>query len=221
MINFLRLLLLEKAEVPPSRNAKRTAWNKNKSLGWKSPFTADQVFALKCRLKENEQTRDLALLSLAVDSMLRASDLLNLRVADVRSSDGVLRELCQLKQTKTRNGVRFSIGQETRDHVQQWIAEQCLRETDFLFPGRKTGRPLCARSYLNLVKKWAEEILGLPPEGYATHSLRRTKASIIYAETKDVEVVRLLLGQKNTASTSHYLGVNIDDALRIALECKI
>lgn len=65
------------------------------------------------------------------------------------------------------------------------------------------------------MNSWAE-ILGLDASAYGTHSIRRTKVSLIYKQTKNLRAVQLLLGHANLESTVRYLGVEIDDALEIS-----
>jgi len=66
-----------------------------------------------------------------------------------------------------------------------------------------------------LVDEWVTGI-GLSGEDYGTHSLRRTKASIIYKTTGNLRAVQILLGHKKIESTVRYLGVDIEDALALA-----
>ena len=67
----------------------------------------------------------------------------------------------------------------------------------------------------NIVKSWVST-LGLDIPQYGTHSLRRTKASLIYAKTKNLRAIQLLLGHSKLQSTIEYLGVEIEDALSIS-----
>ena len=59
-------------------------------------------------------------------------------------------------------------------------------------------------------------MIGLDPAGYGTHSMRRTKASLIYRRTKNLRAVQLLLGHAKLESTVRYLGIEVDDALELA-----
>jgi len=59
-------------------------------------------------------------------------------------------------------------------------------------------------------------VIGLDPSGYGTHSLRRTKAALIYRKTGNLRAVQLLLGHTRVDSAVRYLGVELDDALSIA-----
>ncbi|MBK1725334.1 tyrosine-type recombinase/integrase, partial [Thiocystis violacea] len=102
-----------------------------------------------------------------------------------------------------------------------WIKEAGLSSADVLFPSRQSGSPhLSARQYARIVKRWIG-LMGADPQEYGTHSLRRTKATLIYRQTKNLRAVQLLLGHRKIESTVRYLGVEVDDALDIAehIEC--
>ncbi|MBT3768219.1 MAG: tyrosine-type recombinase/integrase, partial [Rhodospirillales bacterium] len=71
------------------------------------------------------------------------------------------------------------------------------------------------RQYARLVSEWVT-IVGLDPSLFGTHSLRRTKATLIYRKTGNLRAVQLLLGHTKVESTVRYLGIEVDDALAIA-----
>ena len=70
------------------------------------------------------------------------------------------------------------------------------------------------------MQSWATSI-GLEPAAYGTHSMRRTKASLIYRRTKNLRAVQLLLGHTKLESTVRYLGVEVDDALELAEQTEV
>ena len=166
------------------------------------------------------KTRELALFNLAIDSKLRGCDLVALRVRDIaRGNDVVAR--ASVVQHKTREPVRFELTDQTREAVQAWIKEAALSNGDYLFPSRQSGSPhLSARQYARIVKRWIG-LMGADPQEYGTHSLHRTKATLIDRQTKNLRAVQLLLGHRKIESTVRYLGVEVDDALDIAehIEC--
>tara|TARA_R110002110_G_scaffold321340_4_gene533961 strand:- start:2074 stop:2457 length:384 start_codon:yes stop_codon:yes gene_type:complete len=124
-------------------------------------------------------------------------------------------------QQKTKTPVQFEMMEQTRDSIAKWIEYAELRATDFLFPSRvKRADHLSTRQYARIVKSWIESI-GLDPAAYGTHSLRRTKASLIYRRTKNLRAVQLLLGHTKLESTVRYLGIEVDDALEMAEQTEI
>ena len=194
-----------------------TAWNKGKCIGRMKPLTPEQVQVIKHLLEAEHNLRDLVLLSTGIDTMLRASDLLKLTVGDVMGFDDKIKEEVQLHQKKTGTGTQVALSPYTRDKLNLWIVENRKNLPDFLFTGTRRGKndKISGRQYQRLVKKWVSAIR-LNPNDYSTHSIRRTKASLIYEMTRNAEIVRELLGQKSIASTSHYLGIDRKRALDVA-----
>ena len=193
------------------------AWNKGKCIGQMKPLTRDQVQVLKHLLEAERSHRDLALLSTGIDTMLRASDLLKLTVGDVIGVDGQMKSEISLHQQKTKQETHVALSLYTQGKLRQWITESGKSLHDFLFTGIRKSKSerITTRQYQRLVKKWVTSIR-LNPDDYSTHSIRRTKASLIYEVTRNAEVVRELLGQKSIASTSHYLGIDRRKALDVA-----
>jgi len=117
--------------------------------------------------------------------------------------------------------VQFEITPQTREALTAWIDSRHLLPDDFLFPSRRHDLPhLSTRQYARIVKGWAHSI-GLDELNYGTHSMRRTKASLIYQRTKNLRAVQLLLGHTKIESTVRYLGVEVDDALVMAEQTEV
>jgi len=198
----------------------REPWNKGKIVGQKAPFKLKDVWALRVRLQMEGLARELALFNLAIDSKLRGCDLVALRVRDICHGDQVAARAVVM-QHKTQRPVQFEITPATRESVQKWIKQAALKAEDFLFPSRIHGSPhLGTRQYARIVDGWVKE-LGLDPAEYGTHSMRRTKATLIYRRTKNLRAVQLLLGHSKLESTVRYLGIEVDDALEIAEQTEI
>ncbi len=196
-------------------NSPHIPWNKGKLMGQKSPFKRQQVWAIRIRLELAGHKRDLALFNLALDSKLRGCDLLSLRVSDLLIGDEI-RARAKITQSKTGNAVQFEITKRTRDAVIAWIISKELQPHEWLFPSRKNREQhLSTRQYARIVEIWVTSI-GLPKSSYATHSLRRTKATLIYRKTGNLRAIQLLLGHSKTDSTVRYLGVEVEDALELA-----
>ncbi len=193
----------------------KNPWNKGKLMGQKPPLTPQEIWAIRSRLQNERRIRDLALFNLAIDSKLRASDLLKIRVSDV-SSGGQVNSRATISQQKTGRPVRFEITPRTRKSIEEWIEAAGLTSVRHLFPSRLHESPhLSLRQYSRIVESWVSGA-GLDPASYGTHSLRRTKATLIYRRTKNLRAVQLLLGHSKLDSTVRYLGINIDDALEMS-----
>jgi integrase len=207
-------------EIIYRASVQRAPWNKGKLVGQKAPLKQREVWAIRIRLQLAERTRELALFNLAVDSKLRSCDLVRLRVKDVAHGDQVANRAIVMQQ-KTRRPVQFEITEQTRESVAAWIQYAGRRAEDYLFPSRlRTSPHLSTRQYARIVRSWVREI-GLNPAGYGTHTLRRTKASLIYRRTKNLRAVQLLLGHSKLESTVRYLGIEVDDALEMAEQTEV
>jgi integrase len=124
-------------------------------------------------------------------------------------------------QHKTQMPVQFEVTELTRDTVRSWINIAGLKSEDYLFPSRLLNRPhLSTRQYARIVHQWVCAI-GLDPSSYGSHSMRRTKATLIYRRTKNIRAVQLLLGHTKLENTVRYLGIEVDDALEIAEQTEI
>lgn len=197
------------------RGAARPPWNKGKLVGQESPLKAQEVWEIRVRLTMAGKIRDLALFNLALDSKLRGCDLVSLQVSDVcRGTDPLAR--AKVVQSKTSSPVQFELTEPTRKAIAVWVGRKGLGPHDWLFPSRKkAGEHLTTRQYARLVQDWTEAI-GLPSSAYATHSLRRTKATLLYRKTGNLRAIQLLLGHAKIDSTVRYLGVEVEDALAMS-----
>lgn len=190
-------------------------WNKGRLIGQKSPLSLQDIWSIRMKLQNEGRLRDLALFNLGLDSKLRACDLLNLRVADVSNGETVNNRATVL-QKKTGRPVRFEITRKSRKAVTDWIECAGLVGTDYLFPSRiHRSQHLSTRQYSRMLSSWVAAI-GLDPTSYGTHSMRRTKATLLYRRTKNLRAIQLLLGHSKLDSTVRYLGIEIDDALEMS-----
>ena len=199
---------------------KHVPWNKGKLVGQKSPLKLKEIWAIRIRLQLANRYRDLALFNLAIDSKLRSCDLVKLRVKDISHGNCILKRAMIIQQ-KTLQPVQFEITEQTRDSLSSWIKYADLKYDDFLFKSRFKESPhISTRQYARIVESWVSEI-GLDPAAYGTHSLRRTKASLIYRRTKNLRAVQLLLGHTKLESTVRYLGIEVDDALELSEQTEV
>ena len=197
-----------------------TPWNKGKIVGQKAPFKLKDIWALRVRLQLEGRILELALFILGIDSKLRGCDLVALRVRDVCHGDQMATRAIVM-QHKTQRPVQFEITGGTRDALQTWIKQAALKSDGFLFPSRLHESPhLGTRQYARILGHWVDE-LGLDRADYGTHSMRRTKATLIYRRTKHLRAVQLLLGHSKLESTVRYLGIEVDDALEISEQTEI
>jgi integrase len=198
----------------------REPWNKSKLVGQKAPLKLKEIWAIRIRLELSRRVRDLALFNLAIDSKLRGCDLVKLRIRDISHGNQITARAI-VTQQKTRLPVHFEITEQTRNSLYAWIEHAHLSSEDFLFPSRIHDSPhLSTRQYARIVNAWVEEI-GLDSANYGTHTMRRTKVSLIYKRTKNLRAIQLLLGHTKMDSTVRYLGIEVDDALELAEQTEV
>ena len=133
-------------------------WNKGLLVGQKKPLQPKHVWSIRVRLEIAHMWRDLALFNLAIDSKLRACDLVKLRIDEV-SSGATVRDSATVVQKKTGRPVQFEITEQTRASLEAWL--RILRATGsrYLFPSRLHARPhLSTRQYSRLVHRWIDSI---------------------------------------------------------------
>jgi integrase len=189
-------------------------WNKGKITGAKPPLSPKHVWAVRTRLQLLKRLRDLALFNLAIDSKLRGCDLVSLKIADV-APHGYAVDRASVRQRKTGRAVRFEVTEQTRQAIDNHLSHRNEASSPYLFPGHGPAGHLTTRQYARLLGNWLT-MIGLDACFYGTHSLRRTKATLIYKKTGNLRAVQLLLGHTKIESTVRYLGIEVDDALAVA-----
>lgn len=190
-------------------------FNKGKLVGQKVPLKLKEVWSIRIRLQLANRIRELALFNLAIDSKLRGCDLVELRVRDIAHGNQIASRAIVM-QHKAHRPVQFEITEQTRKTVSSWITQTQLKADQYLFPSRVNASPhISTRQYARIVGSWVS-LIGLDPSSYGTHTMRRTKATLVYHRTKNLRAVQLLLGHTKLESTIRYLGIEVDDALEIS-----
>ena len=191
------------------------AWNAGRIVGAKRALKPQQVWAIRFWLDHQRRLRDRALFDLAIDTKLRGCDVVKVRTGDIVSG-GRIRTRAIVVQQKTGRPVQFELLEPARTSILAWLEQRGGTLDDYAFPSRIDHTShLSTRQYARLVDEWVTGI-GLRREDYGTHSLRRTKASIIYKATGNLRAVQILLGHTKIESTVRYLGVDVEDALHLA-----
>jgi integrase len=185
-----------------------------------APLKPREIWAIRIHLQNAHKVRDLAMFNLAIDSKLRGCDLVNLRFRDITHGNQILAR-AMVAQRKTQRPVQFELTEPTRSAVAAWIEKVHLNPEQYLFPSRLASSPhVSTRQYARMVHQWVAAA-GLDSTAYGTHTMRRTKATLIYKRTKNLRAVQLLLGHTKLESTVRYLGIEVDDALEISEQTEI
>lgn len=121
-----------------------------------------------------------------------------------------------IPQQKTGRPVLFELTADVRASLLSWLESRGGTVADYLFPSRiDHAKHMSTRQYARLVEEWMSAI-GLRSADYGTHSLRRTKAAMIYRATGNIREIEILLGHTKIENTVRYLGVDVVDALLLA-----
>jgi integrase len=188
---------------------------RGKIIGARPPLRPKHVWSIRTKLQVEGRKRDLALFNLAIYSKLRGCDVVRIKVEDV-APRGLAIDRATVRQRKTGLPVKFELTEHTRQAIDDYLNATNKRPGDYLFTGRRgPGMNLMTRQYARSVSEWIS-CIGLDPLQFGTHSLRRTKATLIYKRTGNLRAVQLLLGHTKIESTVRYLGIEVDDALAIA-----
>jgi integrase len=195
-------------------------WNAGRTVGAKRALNPKQIWQIRFYLNERRRLRDRALFDLAIDSKLRGCDLVRMKIGDIVNG-GQIRTRAIVMQQKTTRRVQFEILPDARASLLTWLERRGGSVDDYVFPSRvdRSGH-LSTRQYARLVDEWVSGI-GLMRSEYGTHSLRRTKASIIYRATGNLRAVQILLGHSKIENTVRYLGIDVEDALALAENTEI
>ena len=161
--------------VPPQR----TAWNKGKLIGAKPPLRPKHVWSVRTKLQLDGRTRDLAMFNVAIDSKLRGCDVVALKVEDI-APKGYAVERANVRQKKTGQPVRFELTEQTRQAIDEYLSATGRNPVSFSSQVGATQSkhhdaailPACVRLIASI---------GLDPNRFGTHSLRRTKSNLVIA----------------------------------------
>ena len=167
--------------------------------------------ALKDWILINRGTKHLLLFTAGCNLALRVSDLLNLRVSDVRDEKGDLRDFIRVTETKNHITRDLKVNKVLRAALKKYFDEMdVLQGSDYLFPGRKEGTHL-RRESVHLLIKEATEAVGLDPRNYSTHTMRKTWGRTAYEAGKRIEEIADKLGHASPSTTKAYIGLKKED----------
>lgn len=198
----------------------RLAWNAGKTVGTKRPLTQKQIWAVRFLLDREGRLRDRALFDLAIDSKLRGCDLVKIKIGDIVSGADIRTRAIVIQQ-KTGKPVQFDLTADVGASLHTWLERRGGTVHDYAFPSRVDhAGHLSTRQYARLVDEWVDAV-GRRRAEYGTHSLRGTKASMIYKATGNLRAIQILLGHTKIENTVRYLGVAIENALILAERTEI
>lgn len=186
-----------------------------KPRGKAKPLTAEMIQAITTCVSSSDNAvdlRDFAIFRVGIDTMLRVSDITRILIGDIQDQSGDIVVNFTVGQKKTKGRpVTCHLTEATREALRAYIATLPIADR------RARLFPLCTRTVQRVVKRLVG-MTRVDTTRFSPHSLRRTKASIIYKKTNNIEAVRQLLGHTSTQATSAYLDVSVNDAMAIAAD---
>ena len=187
----------------------------------KRPFSKNQILTLRKVL--SDRPRDLALLNCGVDTGLRSSDLLSLKVKDLLTDWGEVRESFYVKMKKTQKQILIELSSNSVSSIENLLKVTNKEPDDYLFTSSRvsdSSKPLTTSQLRRVIKSWCIEC-NWDEQFFSSHSLRRSLSSEIYKKTKDLRTCQILLGHKNIGNTAEYLGVEQEDAMNLVRKYRI
>ena len=185
----------------------------------KRPFSKKQIQTLRKVL--DERPRDLTLLNVGVDTALRGGDLLGLKVSDVKTEWGEIRESFYVKMKKTGKQVLCELSQNSILSLERWLKVSNKDTDDFIFTSIRGGSvPITAVHFRRIIKSWCDEC-GWDEKFFSSHSIRKSLPTELYKQTKDLRSCQILLGHQSIGNTAHYLGINEESAFDLIRKHRI
>lgn len=160
----------------------------------------EKIELVKTILKKNS-FRDYFLFMIGINTGLRISDILKLKVKDVKDKTHIV-----MKEIKTGKNKRFKINDTLRDLIEEYT--QGMNQEDYLFPSRKGGNKPITRVRAYQILHAAAQKADL--EEIGTHTLRKTFGYHFYQQTKDVALLQKLFNHSSPSITLQYIGINQD-----------
>ena len=225
---------------------KKRPWNKGVRYGPRAEWKPPEVQSIQKYLAKQPKWRNLCIFMVGIDSYLRICDLVSISVADVTFANGNVRKRLSIPQKKSRRRKRKSfwkllffwerpelttgapahviLSEQTRYVLKVWIEQSGKTRRDYLFTpfkGKEGKHPHITTDGLRKqIKRWVEAV-GLNPEEYSGHSLRKSRVPALLEESKargkDKRVGTIALGHKDPRSIDHYeKEQDVNEALEIS-----
>lgn len=195
-------------------------FNKNRESAMNSvePIRNLRVIqAIKNSLKGQEKWRDYALFVCGLNFALRVSDLLRLKVSDVRDELDSIKESFALRERKTNKEKTVAINRGAREALEAYFKRVHMEQDDPLFKNPHTGRALHRTQVYRLLNEWCWSA-GLRNVRIGTHSLRKSFGYAAFKRGVPIELLQKKFGHSSSATTLRYVGITGDDIRKLEEE---
>ena len=170
-----------------------------------------KILAIKANLKAQDKPRDYLLFTLGINLAMRISDLLSLRVKDLLSTGGDVRNYLYVTEQKTKRQRKIKLNISAKEALNYYLKNTVIvNPDDFLFTSKRSGKPLERVRAWQLVQSWCSEA-GLKSERYGTHTLRKTWGYLARQKGISIELIQEKLGHRSSAVTRRYIGITQEE----------
>lgn len=165
----------------------------------------EKIEAMKKILRASS-LRDELLFTIGINTGLRISDILALRVGDVRNQKGVV-ERIEIVEKKTKKTRVVALNRKTRRLIELYLAQERphARGDEPLFRSQKGGRAI-SRQHAHYILNRAAKAVGIV-DRIGTHSLRKTFGYFAYKQGTDLAMIQKILNHSSQAETLRYIGI--------------
>lgn len=154
---------------------------------------------------EGKSLRDALLFTLGINTALRISEILKLKVSDVLNQDGTVKDYYELKETTVRANSKFPISKNVKRAVKEYLRDYKGNLEHPLFPSRKGNKAITRQQAWHILND-ASRHVGIK-ERIGSHSLRKTFAYHAYLNGTDITLLQQMMNHSSPAATYRYIGV--------------
>jgi len=180
-----------------------------------------KILAIKRNLKEEKNPRNYLLFVMGINTALRISDLLSLKIKEVIDSKGDIKTYLFVKERKTKRQAKIYINDTVKEALNYFLDTSKGADPDsYLFKSERSNRKLDRVRTWGLIQKWTKEA-GLEGERYGTHTLRKTWGYQARMQGASIEQISEKLGHKSVTVTRRYIGISQEEINQIEKEVEI
>jgi integrase len=171
-----------------------------------------QIDQIKGNLYRKKNPRDFTLFTLAINTGLRISDILSLKVEDIKDGKGNIKDSLYILEQKTKKRRNIPLNKQAKEALNYYFKKTGIYDLDrYLFIGERSGdgKPLSRVRAWQLINKWCREV-GIDFK-IGGHTLRKTFGYHLRKQGISIERISDLLGHRNIKVTFRYIGINDDE----------
>jgi len=177
-----------------------------------------KILAIKRNLRESGNARNYLLFVMGINTALRISDLLSIKIGDVIDKKGNIKDYLFIKEQKTGRTAKIYLNELVKQALEKYFESMKAIDPDsYLFKSERSNKPLERVRVWVMIQDWVKEA-GLEGERYGTHSLRKTWGYQARKQGVSIEQISEKLGHKSVTVTKRYIGINQEEINNIEKE---